>query len=368
MGYAEFYLARKQIENGHDVLVITSNHAILGREKLMPGLAKEAGIDVFRVKSACVLRGNACGFSPFELMKVVYDFAPNVIHCHGLLSPFCQIVLMEKRRGYKVVGDMITGISPIASRVLPSLRKFISVSMAKVDAFFVCNKAVERFLVSDLKISTVRVYSIPLGADITSFKPDVDQKEKTRAQLGITNDGIAAIYTGKFLPEKRVTDLLISTNDVIKQYPNFKLILVGDGPSFYHEQMRSLISQFKLQNNVSILKTVHRTKLPSLYNAADFAIWPGTFSISIIEAMACGLPVIIARSKWTAHYLDYNNGYSFNVGNIPKLNGAILNLLSSKELRESMGSNSRKLVEEKLNWDTIAIQYDNVYTRVVSAS
>ena len=94
----------------------------------------------------------------------------------------------------------------------------------------------------------------------------------------------------------------------------------------------------------------------------------GAFSISIVEAMACGLPIIIAKSDWTSHYLEYKNGYSFKAGDINHLSSIMLRLSLDGRLRKSMGFGSRKLVEDKLSWDAIANQYNAVYTKVVKNS
>jgi alpha-1,6-mannosyltransferase len=189
----------------------------------------------------------------------------------------------------------------------------------------------------------------------------MDQRRTTRQELGISSDDVAAVYTGKFLPEKRIHDLLKAFRSVVGKHKDFKLILVGDGPKSYKQLLSYLISKFEIRNNVSIVKTVHRTELPSFYNSADFAVWPGTFSISIVEAMACGLPIVIAKSEWTSHYLKYKNGYSFKAGDIDKLSSIMLRLASDHRMMREMGMESRRLVENMLSWDIIAKKYVKIY-------
>lgn len=71
--------------------------------------------------------------------------------------------------------------------------------------------------------------------------------------------------------------MLIASKPVIEQHKNFKVILVGDSPSSYKEKMNFLVDKLGIKHNVLTIKMVHRTELPNFYNAADFAIWPGTF-------------------------------------------------------------------------------------------
>jgi glycosyltransferase involved in cell wall biosynthesis len=369
LGYAEFYLSKKQQDFGFGVSVISSVFAPYGNQRWSPGLNRSEGIDVFYLRSACRFRGNVLFFNPFSLRKIIRDFSPDVIHCHGLLSPLSQMVLLlNGSHRYIVVGDIITGISPFASRLLPSFKRFFDFSiLGKVDALFACTRAVEKFLVKDLEVSPSKVHFIPLGADIDLFRPNQDQRKKTRSLLGLHPEDVVAIYTGKLLPNKRIHDLIVASKTVIEKNRDFKLVLVGDSLLSYKERLDFLIKKLGIDDNVLILKAVHRTELPNFYNAADLAVWPGTFSISMVEAMACGLPIIIAKSEWTSHYLEFENGFSFIAGDIDCLSAILLKLVGSLDLRKSMGERSQKLVENKLSWNVIATEYINVYHKLIDS-
>lgn len=363
LGYTEYYLAKKQLERGLDIKVVCSNYLTRPRSMNQLGSAIEDNIPVVRLKSACKIRGNIWIFNPITLAQVIKEFSPDIVHCHGLLSPLSQEVLLLKNfSGYKVVGDLITGISPLTLKLTPILKLGLNFwILNKVDALFACSKAIERILLGIFRTPPSKTHFIPLGADQELFKPDRIERERTRTLLGVHPEDVVAIYTGKFLPSKRIHDLLMASKIVIEQHKNFKVVLVGDGPSSYKRRLDSLIHKLRMNNNVLTIKTVHRTKLPNFYNAADIAVWPGTFSISIIEAMACGLPIIIAKSDWTSHYLEYQNGFSFKVGDIATLASLLLELARDDELRKHAGKQSRRMVENKLNWDTISKQYMEIY-------
>lgn len=363
LGYSEYYLAKKQAEMGFDVCVVSSDYSLLDNEKLFPGLKKLSNIDVFNIKSICKFRGNVLVFNPLTLKNLVENFYPDCIHCHDLVSPFTFQVLMLKRYYcYKVFCDTMTGISPLTSIFLVTFRQFFKFMTIKIiDKLFVNNRAVEEFLVSSLKIPSSKIQFIPLGADSELFKPDPIQRDNTRKLLGLRPDDVVVIYTGKFLPDKRINDLLLASKSIIQEKKNFKVLLVGYGPLSYTKRLKLFIKELGIENNVLIHKAVHREALPSFFNAADIAVWPGSFSISIVEAMACNLPIAIAKSDWTSHYLEYENGYSFKVGDIDGLRSILLKLVNDPELRKTMGTRSRKLVEDKLNWNVIAMAYINAY-------
>jgi len=368
VGYAEFYLAKKQIEQGLKVLVLALDESSYKNKRQDLGFQQIEGIKIYYLKSLLGFRGFAWPSKLRELRFLVKNFNPDIVHCHGLLTPLSQEILLLKPSGkYKVVGDVITGISPLTSIFLPKIKfLFNSLVSSKVEAFFACNKAVKDFLTISLNIPQKKVHLIPLAADHELFKPDNSRRKKTRNSLGLSTEDFVAIYTGKFLPSKRIDDLLIASKPVINEYRQFKILLVGDGPEHYKEKLKSIIGELGITKNVLIIKSVHRKELPNFYNAADFAVWPGAFSISIVEAMACGLPIIIAKSDWTSHYLEYENGYSFKAGDVHKLSSLLLTLVKDDETRRLMGTKSRKLVEDKLNWDTVATKYLEVYKSIMS--
>jgi len=367
LGYTEYYLAKKQAEHGFNVCVLTSDYSINRKKKFSVGTSKVDGVHVVRIKATCRFRGNVLFFNPLTLSKVIKFFSPNVIHCHGLFSPLSQEVLLLKSfYGYKLVGDLITGISPLTFQLIQVFKKFFDHWFSnRVNEFFACNKAIKSFLLETLRTPPSKTHFIPLGADQELFKPHYTKRKRTRILLGIHPEDIVAIYTGKFLPDKRIHDLLIASKAIIEQHKNFKVVLVGDGPPSYRERLEFLSKEVGIKNNVLTIKTVHRTELPKFYNAADFAVWPGAFSVSIIEAMACGLPIIIAKSDWTSHYLEYENGFSFKAGDATTLTSLLLKLVQNNELRRFMGEQSRRLVEDKLNWDNIAEQYVEIYHPVL---
>jgi len=367
-GYAEFYLVKKQKELGFDVCVVTSDRDIYGKRKWPSTSIRVEGVDVHYIESLFEARGNVWLLKPFKLAKIINSFSPDVVHCRGLLNPLAQGALSLKYfYKYKVVGDLITGISPLTFVLLPKFKFFFNFWVSsRVNAFFACNKAIEEFLIRNMNIPQKKVHFIPLAADHELFKPDNFRREKTRSRLGFLPEDIIAIYTGKLLPSKRIHDLLIASKPIIEEHRQFKILLIGDGPEHYKEKLKLIIGELGITKNVLIIKTVHRKKLPNFYNAADFAVWPGTFSISIIEAMACGLPVIIAKSDWTSHYLEYGNGFSFLAGDRHKLALLLLNLVENSEMRKMMGTKSRKLVENKLNWNIIVDKYLDIYDSVVS--
>jgi len=378
LGYTEYYLAKKQQEMGHEICVVTSDRymSTSNKQYMKSGSFSEEGVKVFRLPSAIELSGNV--FVPINKFKSsLINFSPDIVHIHDALSPMGFASALYKHTvGYRIMADVITGMV-IAQGLSLAIKKTLLKMYTKtiwpyvldrIDCFFTCSEAAMDWMQSELNVYPSRVRFVPLGADSDLFCFNPHERVMVRKKLGIADNDVVAIYTGKLLPYKRIDMLLYSSAPLIKTHGNFKILLVGEGPNEYINYLKIITKKLQINFNVVFHNTIHRKELPNFYSAADFAIWPGHHSISIIEAMSTGLPVIIARSKWTNHLLEYKNGFDFDEGDVKALRTYIQTLLENDDLRTDMGSKSRKLVQKKLNWNNIAKKYLEVYQMMMRSS
>jgi len=376
LGYTEYYLARKQREMGHEVYVVTSDRLIsvsrnIAYEKV--GVCDEEGVKVIRLRSFLEVSGNS--LVPINSLKnVLINLSPHIIHVHGALSPMALAPILYKRIiGCKIVADVITGevlakglSLAVKTTILKAYRStFLSMFFRKIDCFFANSEAAMEWINENLHVSNSRIRLIPLGADSELFRFEARERKRIRKLLGMSDQHIIAIYTGKLLPHKKIDRLLFAAAPIFKNHENFKILIVGSGPSRYLNYIKKLASELDINSNVIFHNEVHRTELPSFYSAADFAVWPGHHSISIIEAMSTGLPIIIPNSKWTNYLLKNKNGLSYPEGDTAELRRRICALLNSMKSRREMGRRSRELVENELNWTTIAEEYLKVYNSII---
>ena len=104
-------------------------------------------------------------------------------------------------------------------------------------------------------------------------------------------------------------------------------------------------------------------ELPSLYNTADIcvipSVWLEPFGITAVEAMACGVPVVAARTGGLADIItDGENGLLFPPGDSVALAEKIAALLDNAEMRKRIGTGGRKTAVEKYDWSKIM---DSIY-------
>lgn len=378
-GYSEYYLLKELQKQGHDVCVITSDsyspEVTVFDKSINPyigsGNFTEYGLNVYRLPT--LVRAGNFLYSQ-NLKEVLQDFGPEVVHASDLFSPSTLLSAHYKSEfGYKLFAESITGtFNPFGlnSVAFGMYRLLFKRYLKKnVDRFFAIAGGSRIWLHKNFSISLDSISDLPLGADDKLFVPNFKVRQVMRKSLGIMDDETAIIYSGKLLPDKDLDVLLKSAGVLFDEFKGkLKIIIVGNGSERYLAYLKSLVKTCSMGKNVIFISTVDRTELPNYYNAADIAVWPGVPSISIIEAMSTGLPVIISGyakpredAYDTSHLIANNNGFSFQRGNIAELTSCIRTLASDKSLRNVMSVRSRVLVENKLNWTKITEQLVNTY-------
>ena len=184
-------------------------------------------------------------------------------------------------------------------------------------------------------------------------------KSEARRELKVA-DKRTLIYTGRLSPEKGV-DFLVRSFSRVKASLDCQLLILADGPEKNH--IRKTIKRLGLADAVLLIPAVDDV-VPYLH-AADLFILPSAFeglSNSLLEAMACGLPVISTSVGGSADCIeDGVNGLLVEYSNEDHLSGAIAGVLGDAGLAARLGRNARETVEKNHAMDTIADRYLKLY-------
>ena len=143
-------------------------------------------------------------------------------------------------------------------------------------------------------IAPERVRVIPLGVH-PACRPEANSaadSEATRLLNGIPTEAINLLHVGSTIKRKRIDVLLEVFAGVRREFPEARLIRVGG--AFTEDQSR-LVSRLNLENAIAVLPQLSRDVLAAIYRQADLLLQPSDgegFGLPVIEAMACGTPVI----------------------------------------------------------------------------
>ena len=202
---------------------------------------------------------------------------------------------------------------------------------------------------------------MPLGTDTYIFHPiqsyeDQQKRIEVRKSWGISADHIVAVYTGRLTIEKKPLLLAEAIDLLTKEGYKIFGIFVGDGIQ------SNLI---KKRRNCKVIPFLKHTSLADIYRAADMGVWPAQESMSMLDAMATGLPIIVS-DKMGDVYRVSNSGLTYKEDDLNSLKETIKRLFDN-DIRIGFGINARKKAEKIYSWDIIASRLIDYYLAELAA-
>jgi len=208
-----------------------------------------------------------------------------------------------------------------------------------------------------LGVQEVRV--IPNGVDLYKI-----YKAKRFSTLNCD-----VIYVGRLAKHKNVDVLLKAIAEIKKYVSDIKCCIVGAGPDYKY--LKALSMQLNIENNVSFLGSIKNDEeVYSILRSSKVFVLPSTregFSIAVLEAMACGLPVIVVKHEMNAAteiVEDDFNGYVVHLSP-HQIAYRIVYMLQNPDVLKRLGTNAIEFAE-KHDWNIIADQIEEVYNEVVN--
>ncbi|MFH1975761.1 MAG: glycosyltransferase family 4 protein [Pseudomonadota bacterium] len=189
--------------------------------------------------------------------------------------------------------------------------------------------------------------TIYLGRDVSLFKPAED-KSDYRKRFNIPNDAVVGIYVGLIAKKKGMAELAAIIPSLVKKYPGFYLILVGDGPSLgTFELLGNQYRQIILPGNLP------PDSVASYLKCSDFMIFPSYsegMPQAVLEAMNCGLCVIASRVGGIPEaVIEGETGLLIEPENPQQLQTAIEKLLSNASMRQKLSARAESYSYEKFD-------------------
>jgi glycosyltransferase involved in cell wall biosynthesis len=284
----------------------------------------------------------------FALRREIKENRPDVIHAHWIISQGFIAMLCKKLYGVEYVvtthgSDLMTlrAYNWIKKIVLRNARKITVVSnMLKEEA---------------LKIdSTLKVDVIPMGIDTKLFNPK-KRDNSIKKNYKIKKEFL--LFVGRLAPEKGIDVLIEAMPEVIKKFPNAKLLIIGKGT--LEDGLKKRVKELKLENNITFVGWIDNKELPRYYATADVFVCPSRregFGLTFAEAGLCGCWLIGTNTGGITDIIsEGKNGFLVKVDDKKDLIQKIVGSLRIK-------TQSKKLVKLKNNfsWDSVSKRYSEV--------
>jgi glycosyltransferase involved in cell wall biosynthesis len=352
----QLYYIAKYIKSGkYDLYAITLSPE---EECSMLNRFEEVGV---KVQSLNLTRVGGFFNGRSKLQHLVDKIDPDVIHTQGIRSDAYSVMLEKK---YHVVSSMqnypFYDYPMLYGSIKGNMmaRKQLSI-IKKRQNFIACSKSVAENFRTD---HDVHLDVIQNGVDTEVFYPlDTAEKLRLREKLNLPADKKLFISVGALIPRKDM-------DTVIRGFMQSKandacLLIAGNGADY--GELQALVSE---NDNIFLLGNVGN--VPEYMQASDYFIsasWAEGLPNTVLEAMACKLPVILSSIRPHREIFETAPGYSyfFNLKDADTLSGKIHSILNDDDdLAEQMLT----IVENNFTAKIMSEKYQGLYERLLKLS
>lgn len=244
---------------------------------------------------------------------------------------------------------------------------------------YFCEKKCDELIVPTDKIKELfinkyhikkEVNVIPTGIDTEKFKLNFKSRielEKLRKKYKLSKKDFIIGSVGRIATEKSFDKLIKSTQNIIKENKNIKLILVGDGPEL--ENLKKLAKELKIEKNMIFTGKVTYDLMPIHYNLFNINVsfsTTETQGLTIIEALAAGKPVLcINDDSFKKMIINGYNGYLFK--DEKEYHLLVKKLIDNPKLYQTLSHNAIESTKE-YSKETFGKKVLEVYKRAIRNS
>lgn len=176
------------------------------------------------------------------------------------------------------------------------------------------------------------------------------------------------LFWGRIEEEKGLAELFIAMKKIIRKFPGVKLTVVGEGNQLkYYER---LTSDQGLSESINFSGWLTTNEIQQLASRCSLGVFPShieSFGLSVVEAMACGLPVVASYAGAIPENVeDGITGTLVPTKNPDALTDALINVLEDPKKYEAFALKAKEVVRQKFSWDRAASQMIKLYKELKS--
>ncbi|MDZ7808720.1 MAG: glycosyltransferase [Gracilimonas sp.] len=303
-----------------------------------------------------------------SLSQSLYDqmknHPPDIIHTHFLYPCGIAIPFLKERLNCPVVLT-IHGVDFYHTYNNPALLEILNKSLEKVDSIIAVGPQLKKDIATQFPHIEGKLLSINNYVDTSIFKPAIpNQKKKYRKELKLESSGFQLLCVANFRHKKGI-DVLVEALSQIEKNITLEVHLIGrlDEEPKFQQNVNSKIAALGLKN-LYFHGPKSRTEIIKWMQVVDGFVLPSRnepFGISLIEAMACGLPVISTKSGGPEEILKGDWGYLIEPDDPYQLAEAIKTMI---ELKSFDAEGQHKYIEENYGKKRYVEEHKKLYANL----
>jgi glycosyltransferase involved in cell wall biosynthesis len=291
-----------------------------------------------------------------KLIQIVKDNRIDIIHSHN----GCSL--------YGAMAGKVCGVKGIVhtdhGRLVPDRQTAIwedRFASSMMNCFVAVSKELAEYLASVVKVKRKKLITIINGVDADTYIPFSTAEKKLRKhELGLNMDAKLIGTVCRLDPIKNLDMLVDSVPAILQRIPDCQVVIVGDGPE--ENRLRNRVANLKLSSKIIIFGRDENIQniMPVFDLFVNTSFSEGT-SMTILEAMSCGIPVVASAVGGNEGLVDNFNGALFPSGRADLFQRSVTDLLGNENMLRELGKKSREKVLARFSIDHVLKQYENLY-------
>lgn len=302
----------------------------------------------------------------FDLMKKLKQSNEDIYHLHGyefLPSLFATKILKNKPKVLTQHGAKIECNNLKIHLLNKAYHPFAQYILENMDMIIALGKRDRDFLLESFNLSPDKVVVTPNGVNANDFKSTDENNKNFIKRYNLNEDAFRILFVSRLIETKNAHKLINAVSKHIKS-ENIEVMIIGSGTVEYIKQLKAISD-----NGIHILGEVCFSDLVSAYNVSDLFVllgeWGEGMPTAILEAMACGLPILTTYGGSIPDVIaEGENGLFIDVPiDEKKLAEKIEYFMDSDN--KKMAEANREKVKREFDWEIIAKRIYDVYKQVL---
>jgi len=371
-GYQINVLTKYQVNQGHEVIIVTSQN--IENHPVFKGFAENTDIEksdelftekyrvrIIRVPIYGVYSGRVI-YKP-GYVKRVEDLNPDIMFCHTH-DTFSGIyfTLHSKKSKFPIIFDShmleMASANPFNKVYRFLFKKIVTPAIVKNKNIIIKTQD-DDYVNSCLGIPYEQTPYISFGTDTELFTPNSDMNIKIRNELDIDLDAFVITYAGKLKQSKGIELLVDTVLGKIESERNIVFVIIGNPNDEKGYEAEEKMKQS--ENTIIRFSTQKYEDLTKFYQISDLCLFPKQCSLSFFDVQSCGVPVLSEGNNINSERVGHNNGFTFLEDSVEDFRRMIqlITQIKQEEYNE-MKKASRDYIIANFDYKEIAERYTDI--------
>jgi glycosyltransferase involved in cell wall biosynthesis len=296
-------------------------------------------------------------FQFMELYKLCNKENIKVIHAHWLIPTAVGPILYKSwfNKGIKIVCTAHgTDVNSFNGALGNIVKKWI---LKRTDAITAVSQALAQNLKKTVPSSRILVY--PMGVHTSIFSPEAKNEELTRTHK---IEGPYILYVGEIISSKGVGFLIEAMPNVLKKFPKYSLVLVGQG--IMENELKLSCQKLGIAENVVFTGAIPNIELPAFFASAELFVLPSLsegWPVVVMEALSSGTMPLVTDLPVFVENEDRDRIFKIvKKGSPIELSDKIIEFLTNREDNSLISMELRNYAIRNFDWKIVGQNYSSL--------